>query len=201
MISTKTRMMMMMMMMMMIAIFGSETKHLCGCVLLTMSSRYPSVPEELPPMPAFARGAGFFSPARSSQIGECEAAKESANQQTVLHRPIKDDAKSDRRFEIEQFHLLCYGGFTVQARRLVAKNPWLLWATSYSFIAHTCVRATDFCRLGKNHGFQTEDLLQHLERLEDKFLSSNCNAVCQPRRRQCASLGNAPGTSGCIVSS
>ena len=142
-------------------------------------------------MPAFAWGTGFFSPARSpfeeKYFGECEAVKESANQQTVLHRPVKDDAKQngdedaedidealrDWRLEIERFHLLCYDGFTVQARRFVAKNPWSLWATSYSSIADTCLRATDFCRLGKNHGFQTSELLQHLEKLEDQYLSQH----------------------------
>ena len=158
-----------MMIMMMIAIFGSETKHLCGCVLLTMSSRYPSVPVELPPMPA---SSSARSPFEEKYFDECEAAKESANQQTVLHY---------RRLEIERFHLLCYDGFTVQARRFVAKNPWSLWATSYSCIADTWLRAKDYCRLGKNNGGQTSELLQHLENLEDHFLT----AVCQPR--QCAS--------------
>ena len=147
-----------------------------------MSSRYPSMPvEQLP-----AR-----SPFEEKYFVECEAVKESANQQTVLHLPVKDDAKQngdedaedidealrDWRLEIERFHLLCYGGFTVQARRFVAKNPWSLWATSYSIIAETCLRASDVCRLGKNHGFATNDLLQHLEKLEDQYLSSKCQRL------------------------
>ena len=114
-----------------------------------------------------------LAPFEEKYFGECEA----SNQQTVLHHPVKDDAQDeetprDSTGEIERFHLLCYGGFTVQARRFVAKNPWSLWATSYSIIAETCLRATDYCRLGKNHGFETKDLLQHLERLEDVYLSS-----------------------------
>ena len=172
MISTKTRMILMMMMMMMIAIFGSETKHLCGCVLLTMSSRYPSVPVELPPMPA---SSSARSPFEEKYFDECEAAKESANQQTVLHY---------RRLEIERFHLSCFVGFTVEARSFVAKNPWSLWATSYSCIADTWLRAKDYCRLGINNGFQSSELLLHLENLEDQCLTG-LTAVCQPR--QCAS--------------
>ena len=110
----------------------------------------------------------------------------SSRLQTVLHFPVRDDAKQngdedaedidealrDWRLEIRRFHLLCYSGFTVQARRFVAKNPWSLWVTSYSIIADTRLRATGYCRLGKNHGFETTDLLQHLEKLEDQYLSS-----------------------------
>ena len=110
------------------------------------------MPVELLPMPAFAWGTGFF-------------------------QQVKDDAQDeetprDSTGEIDRLHLWCYCGFTVQARRFVAKNPWSLWATSYSIIAETRLRATDYCRLGKNHGFETKDLLQHLERLEDVYLSS-----------------------------
>ena len=61
---------------------------------------------------------------------------------------------------------------TVQALEFVAETPWSLWVTSYSIIADTRLRSTDYCRLGKNHGFETKDLLQHLERLEDEYLSS-----------------------------
>ena len=103
-------------------------------------------------MPAFAWGTGFF-------------------------QQVKDDAQDEETLrdstdEIKRLHLWCYSGFAVQARRFVAKNPWSLWATSYSIIAETRLRATDYCRLGKNHGSETNDLLRHLEKLENQYLSS-----------------------------
>ena len=100
----------------------------------------------------------------------------SSRLQAVLHFPVRDDAKQNlslpESLEIRRFHLLCYDGFTVQALEFVAENPRSLWVTSYSIIAETRLRATDYCRLGENHGFETKDLLQHLERLEDEYLSS-----------------------------
>ena len=65
---------------------------------------------------------------------------------------------------------MCYLGRTHQAAMVARLDSSLLWETSFSVIAETWLRATDYCRLGRNDGFPTLSLLAQFTRDEELTL-------------------------------